>query len=758
MSVGAVQLEITINSKSFTIKKDHAVSLKMDRVIGDSANKFTLEAFDETAWQLENALMKGQMAPITVKYSSAEDLSKSYTFSGTCYDYQLTFVGRATMLSITGVLSSTLETTSGFWFGSQAIEWCGSDIDRREDGTIYVDGKSQAEFNNYKDNKDVCAIVKKDSYGVEQVYFNPSRIFERIIHVYNGDKLGSYNTGETTTYNSTNTVNLSKTKSTDVAWSFFRGKGFSEAAASGIMGNIEQEHSTWGTEETSGGIGIFQWTGGRAKNLKNWASKNNKNYRDLTTQLEFALKEMPDAFNSFTGFTKRYLAKTSSERAYYGWPKKMTLNDFKNQTDPSTCAEIFSRVFERPRKPRLENRKKYARSYYKAYTGKIIRVTTTVSEVTNQEYKQVKGWGTGGNNGFYIGKVDESRWVANLDTRQSASENTAEYINRVLCKNAVTQKYADYSNETAGFSYYMKNGKHYFKALDYAEGSKTKDAIKIVYGQKSSNVISFSIAQIGSIAMAGLTKDNQERYNANASTLSYLASDNITSGGEYIYGVDAKSRTNQNNKKELNWYLDSKSIKPVKVVSSTSQSNLDATVSGYFNNLKNLTISAELTLWADYSKTYYPGGYINITVIGAGNIVHYSSGIYYITQVTDSVSSEGYTQTLKLLKYQKDTDLSKARPYNGDEYYSEAGQDDNNVGITSYTRPEWMTDEAIKQLEEDSKPSVKKPDKNTNWRTPTPNTSKGITEIVGNSKNPALKDLYKNATGTPNIYGPTLPK
>ena len=69
-----------------------------------------------------------------------------------------------------------------------------------------------------------------------------------------------------------------------------------------------------------------------------------------------------------------------------------------------------------------------------------------------------------------------------------------------------------------------------------------------------------------------------------------------------------------------------------------------------------------------------------------------------------------------------------------------------------------MTDEVIKQLEEDSKPSVKKPDENTNWRTPKPNTSKGITEIVGNSKNPALKDLYKNATGTPNIYGPTLPK
>lgn len=187
--------------------------------------------------------------------------------------------------------------------------------------------------------------------------------------------------------------------------------------------------------------------------------------------------------------------------------------------------------------------------------------------------------------------------------------------------------------------------------------------------------------------------------------MSDLQGDLITSAGENVLGVDAISRASSDNLTTLNWYLNRDKIKPVKVVSSTTQNALDTSVSNTFSNLSQFTLSAELTLWADYSKTYYPGGYINISVVGNGNIQHYSSGLYYITHVTDSISSDGYTQTLRLLKY-RPKDRSKAEKYDGsDEINTGLGTDDENVGITSYTDPFWQSDE-YKKTEEETKKKI----------------------------------------------------
>lgn len=50
------------------------------------------------------------------------------------------------------------------------------------------------------------------------------------------------------------------------------------------------------------------------------------------------------------------------------------------------------------------------------------------------------------------------------------------------------------------------------------------------------------------------------------------------------------------------------------------------------------------------SGTYNPGDYIEITVIGADNKVHYATGIYLILKINETISSEGYIQNLSLLK------------------------------------------------------------------------------------------------------------
>lgn len=263
MSVGAIQIQIIINGKSWTITKDHAVSLKVSRVIGDSANSFTLEVFDESAWQIENELIGKGMSAILVRYSMASDLNKSITFSGFCIDYQLSFVGKATMLSIQGILSATSSGVSSvqWYFSTANVEWVGDleyigpvnvedEYKYRKDPQYYkVDGKSYDQFSDYQNNEDVCGFAALDSAGNVVAYYNPTRIFKRIIHTYDGDKLGSSGGNSNMSFAYNNLIVPEKLSgivingTSDVVWNFFRNNGFSEEATAGIMGNIMRESS-----------------------------------------------------------------------------------------------------------------------------------------------------------------------------------------------------------------------------------------------------------------------------------------------------------------------------------------------------------------------------------------------------------------------------------------------------------------------------------------------------------------------------------
>lgn len=489
---GAIQIEVTINNKSLTITKDHVISLRVQRVIGDAANSFTLEAFDETAWQLENALMGTKLAPIAVKYSSSNNLNQSMLFYGTCLNYQVTFAGRATMLSITGILSVSTGDSSGWWFNTNAIEWCGGIESRTlDDGTTvwYVDGKTMYKkddadsyFEDWYENEDVCAIYdfKKDSNGntltKPTVYYNPSRIFKRIIRKYNGE-IGPYNA------------------------------------------NIDME------------------------------------------------------------------------------------------------------------------------------TGNPIDMPSSAADAPSWSLRDY-GAGT-----FKLGDVDESRWIENLDCYQQQGETTAQYINRVLCKSAITGSVSvvdgvptydkAYEDETAGFQYYMKNGKHCFTKLNYGESLDQAEVVNITYGMQNSTVISFSMTQIGALAMTG----GEE---IDASSTSDLYGDTITADGRNTFGVEISDEKASENNKFINWYFGV--VQAVKVSSSSSSTCLSANVSDVWDKLKKYTHSAELTVWADCSNRFVPGKYIDIIIMGAGGVKHYASGVYMIVSIDDNISGDGYTQTMKLVK------------------------------------------------------------------------------------------------------------
>lgn len=737
-----MQVQISINNYSFTVKKDHLVSLKVTRVIGDAANEFSLEVFDETAWQLENALMlkngsaSTDLASISVKYSAANDLNKSVTFSGTCLNYQMSFVGKASMLTITGVLATSIEQ-AGWWFTSQAIEWCGATPTLISDGAdssseqnYMIDGKSYDTWSNYQSNQDVCAIVKIEN-GAPKAYFNPSRIFQRIIHTYNGDKLGSTSSGNMGSY----TTNLSTSNVALSVWQFFRQHGFSEESTAGIMGNIQQESSMDPSKLQNGrgpAAGLFQMENyndknGRFKELVDFAAQRGKPWSDLQVQLEWFISDSPGAF-------KKQIKTYSTQGRVYKydngtvtwWPTPITMEEFKQLKDINLATEIFERTFERPSVPLREKRKAYARNFYDLYkstqasttastslvgqkltlsipieqylipqlastTNETIPAGTTVTvgqysgnycyvtwsdkhcwvlvqkltasatvqdkqvtmNYTTSSGTAVDGWGTGGTGNFPLGDVDESRWIAGLNTNQSSGETAAQYITNTLCKAAVSNTGVSYSEETAGFRYFIDKNGHNFKRLTYADATEIP-SFTLVYGQKDSNIISFSVTNLGSLAMVGVSNANKD--SIDTSSFSYLYGDLITSGGDNILDAGVSDDVIKSNAAYTNWYDLQQKARSVYVSSSSTEQQLASIKSNTWDQLSQICFSAELTVWGDYSDKYTPGGYIDISIIGPSTkefpsgVKHYASGVYMILQIQDSVSAEGFTQTMKLLK------------------------------------------------------------------------------------------------------------
>ena len=720
---GAIQLQIIINNKSLSISKKHLVSLNVKRVIGDSANDFTLEVFDETAYQVENLLIGSNYPSITVKYSSSTSLQKSVIFTGMCMDYNTTFTGRAMMLSITGILMTTGDSYDGWWFDKATIEWCGSNVEDYENDGVHeywIDGKNASTFTQYPSNRDVCAIVVSNEDGGYTTYFNPGRIFQRIIHKYNGDKLG------TGTISKSYSGSYDAGSITDVkkaVWDALTKAGYSNISTAAVMGNIECESGfdTSLIEKTTAankGFGLCQWTAGRRTQLESYARSIGKKPGDLNVQINFLLGELTPGGGA--GGHAHYQLSGSSSTRYDG--KSYRAADWKDSNDVNKATTAFMALFERPSYDpninHLSRRKTRANYYYtnlkntsasdeivagQRYTLKesadlhttpnissLVKGTLSagteievieplgtwinVKKVSDNSVKgyitkwktagektpsgvqrayddntlEVQGWGTGGTGKYVIAECDETRWIANLNTIQT-NETAAQYITRVLCKAAISDTGKDYADEVAGFKYWCDAKGHHFKALDYNE--KTTPKINVSYGLRTSQIISFSISNLGSVAMVWGDKSKRDSIAITSAAMSDLYNDEITVGGENILGVTVSDDIINSKKAMLNWYQDS--VPAVQIKSSSTESELSATLSNLYNDLSNFAISAELTLWGEHSKGYTPGDYIDIIVMTAGGHRHYSSGVYMITSMEDNISGSGYTQTMRLLKMNK---------------------------------------------------------------------------------------------------------
>lgn len=132
-------------------------------------------------------------------------------------------------------------------------------------------------------------------------------------------------------------------------YDYFVGQGLSPEAAAGFVGNFMQESGInpaddTGDDGTSGGIA--QWHSERWQALKDYASSQGTDWRDLLTQLNFVMHEL----------------RTTEREAY--------LRLLQAET-PEEAARIISKYFERPdpESANNEQRSRNARDVYDAYAN-----------------------------------------------------------------------------------------------------------------------------------------------------------------------------------------------------------------------------------------------------------------------------------------------------------------------------------------------------------------------------------------------------
>lgn len=138
-------------------------------------------------------------------------------------------------------------------------------------------------------------------------------------------------------------------------WNWLKAKGYSDAAAAGVMGNAYAEselNPSLLQKPVPYAAGLFQWESYKFKSerwldLQNYCTSKGKPWTDVTCQLEFMDMELQQILGK-----KGYAA-------------------FKLSTSPEGAARVFCEKFERPGIPRFEVRFNAAASYMSQFGGKL---------------------------------------------------------------------------------------------------------------------------------------------------------------------------------------------------------------------------------------------------------------------------------------------------------------------------------------------------------------------------------------------------
>ncbi len=171
----------------------------------------------------------------------------------------------------------------------------------------------------------------------------------------------------------TDASNLQGGDTAEKVWNYLKSAGYSDAAAAGVLGNMEQESGVDPAKIQGNGAGpaagIVQWENyntksGRWKSMSDYAKSKGKDWTDLGSQLEFMDKEFGSS--SMQAFFK----KSASGMANSGAKNPIGYNEFKQLTDAEEATRQFEGAFERAGKPMMDKRISAANAYLQKFQGK----------------------------------------------------------------------------------------------------------------------------------------------------------------------------------------------------------------------------------------------------------------------------------------------------------------------------------------------------------------------------------------------------
>lgn len=258
-----------------------------------------------------------------------------------------------------------------------------------------------------------------------------------------------------------------------------------------------------------------------------------------------------------------------------------------------------------------------------------------------------------------------------------------EYISTVLCEHAVEAGGLGRSGFTC---YFDKNGRFHFEPVDALKDTHMT-SLQFGYNMNNSNVLSFTVRSKGQELMLGLNTDvssynmyTGEQISATASRQESTMSSTEQKLYQQVYGSIENNgqdtlKTVWFNLPLFNYYGYQQDVNDYSTFTKTVanggeiswgtnlvkrnyKSSLSGSTGAYLKALNDLdelrktAIKAEMTIVGD--NTITPGTYINImnyTRMG----MHYTSGLYFIQSITDTVTTgNGFTQSLNLLRFSED--------------------------------------------------------------------------------------------------------
>ena len=188
-----------------------------------------------------------------------------------------------------------------------------------------------------------------------------------IASMYNGqqvDLFASSGSSDTSTSDSSSSGGTTDVHGADVAeqiYNYSKGRGASNAAAAGVVGNAERESNlNPKIVAHDGSLGLFQWLMAEdQKGLKALASKEGKEWSDVGVQMKYLWDDLenPNDFNSLR-FDKR-CGDGSKGSGLKAW---------KAFTSPEKAASMFERCYEVSAET-TNKREKFARKWYDKFNG-----------------------------------------------------------------------------------------------------------------------------------------------------------------------------------------------------------------------------------------------------------------------------------------------------------------------------------------------------------------------------------------------------